>query len=376
MSTILAYTSPARGHLYPMMDVLLELASRGHRVIVQTLADERDAVESAGIEHRSISSEIESITLDDHEGSNPIEQYKICLETWLARAPFEVADLQASVADLNPGFLIIDANTFGGSAFGESSGLPWALHMPYCLPTASRDAPAFGPGFKPPRSFIGRIRDSLVRFGFDRAISSQVSTLNQFRDEHGASPLGSIADLYDRPRRILYRTAEPFEYRRSDWAPNVEQLGPGLWAPPGEAPEWIDDLPRPRVLVTISTEAQNDGAIIATAIEALGGDEGSLICTTSAEDPGQFEGASDTVRITRFLPHAEVFPKLDCVVAHGGMGTTQRALAAGLPLTIVPWGRDQMESAQRVVMARAGVRLDPSRLSPSNLQRAVKKPWA
>ena len=35
---ILTYTSPARGHLYPIMPVLDELASRGHEIAVRTLA--------------------------------------------------------------------------------------------------------------------------------------------------------------------------------------------------------------------------------------------------------------------------------------------------------------------------------------------------
>ena len=37
---ILAYTSPARGHLYPLVPILDELAGRGHRIAVRTLASE------------------------------------------------------------------------------------------------------------------------------------------------------------------------------------------------------------------------------------------------------------------------------------------------------------------------------------------------
>lgn len=40
MSTILIYTSPARGHLYPVMDIAFALRAAGHRVIVKTLSDE------------------------------------------------------------------------------------------------------------------------------------------------------------------------------------------------------------------------------------------------------------------------------------------------------------------------------------------------
>jgi UDP:flavonoid glycosyltransferase YjiC (YdhE family) len=38
MATILAYTSPALGHLLPMSALLSELATRGHQIHVRTLS--------------------------------------------------------------------------------------------------------------------------------------------------------------------------------------------------------------------------------------------------------------------------------------------------------------------------------------------------
>jgi hypothetical protein len=35
---VLAYTSPARGHLYPIVPILLELQRRGHEIALRTLA--------------------------------------------------------------------------------------------------------------------------------------------------------------------------------------------------------------------------------------------------------------------------------------------------------------------------------------------------
>jgi len=37
---ILAYTSPSKGHLYPLLPTLLELRRRGHQIAVRTLASE------------------------------------------------------------------------------------------------------------------------------------------------------------------------------------------------------------------------------------------------------------------------------------------------------------------------------------------------
>jgi UDP:flavonoid glycosyltransferase YjiC (YdhE family) len=54
------------------------------------------------------------------------------------------------------------------------------------------------------------------------------------------------------------------------------------------------------------------------------------------------------------------------------MGSTQRALAAGVPVVVVPWGRDQHESARRVEHSGAGVRLAPKRLTPQRLRASVR----
>lgn len=130
---------------------------------------------------------------------------------------------------------------------------------------------------------------------------------------------------------LLYRTAPPFDHPRRAWPANLHPVGPGLWAPPGDVPAWLRDLPRPRVLVSVSTELQEDGAIIGTALRALADGPGSVIVTSAALPPDRFQAPHERVRVTRFLPHAQVVSEVDAVVTHGGMGTTRRALAAGAP---------------------------------------------
>jgi UDP:flavonoid glycosyltransferase YjiC (YdhE family) len=53
------------------------------------------------------------------------------------------------------------------------------------------------------------------------------------------------------------------------------------------------------------------------------------------------------------------------------MGITQKALANGVPVVAVPFGRDQPEVARRVEVAGAGVRLPAKKLTPERLLRAV-----
>ena len=74
----------------------------------------------------------------------------------------------------------------------------------------------------------------------------------------------------------------------------------------------------------------------------------------------------------RFASHEAILERAACVVCHGGMGITQKALAAQVPVVVVPCGRDQLDTARRVESAEAGVRLSPRRLNPERLLDAVR----
>lgn len=372
MKTVLIYTSPARGHLYPIMDVAIELKKNGYKVIVQTLSKEKENIEKENIQHISISPDIESLELQDFKENNPISQFRSAFRSWLSRAPHEIADLRSSCNKYNPDLLIVDVNTWGAAAFAEAQGQPWIMFMPYLLPIFSNDTPAFGPGFSPPRNFIHRLRDRVVTRLVQRAVKSIIDELNKFRSELNVSSLEKYEDIFSKPGLVLYRTAEPFEYPRKEWPENILPIGPGLWAPPGDKPKWIEDLPSPKILVSVSTEMQDDGAIIETALSALSDQQGSVIVTTSVYDPDRFKTSQENVYIKKFLPHAWVIPQMDVVVTHGGMGTTQRALAAGVPVCVVPWGRDQSETARRVEVSGAGTMLPRNKLNEKQLREAIQ----
>jgi UDP:flavonoid glycosyltransferase YjiC (YdhE family) len=68
-----------------------------------------------------------------------------------------------------------------------------------------------------------------------------------------------------------------------------------------------------------------------------------------------------------------VLDRAVCAVTHGGMGATQKALAHGIPVCVVPYGRDQLEVACRVEVARCGTRLPAKKLSPARLRSKVRE---
>jgi UDP:flavonoid glycosyltransferase YjiC (YdhE family) len=126
------------------------------------------------------------------------------------------------------------------------------------------------------------------------------------------------------------------------------------------------------VLVTCSTERQRDKRLLHVALEALPAAGISVLGTTAAHDPAAFTVPPGS-RVVRFLAHDPILQRAACVVCHGGMGITQKALTAGVPVVVVPFGRDQLETARRVEFAGAGVRISPRRLTPERLAAAVRE---
>jgi MGT family glycosyltransferase len=368
--TILVYTSPARGHLYPIVDTALALLRRGLTVTVRTLANDLRVVEAAGLRAGAIDVRIEALVMTDWRGSSPVDRVARALSVFAARAALEVDDLRLAIDQERPHGLLIDTNCWGAQAVAEKSGLPWATWHPYPWPAPSVDVPPFGLGLRPARGAIGRMRDRTLRPLMMRPFRDVLRSLNATRSAVGVPALSSIADVYSRPPLVLLQSAEPFEYPRRDWGAHVARVGPGLWSPPAEAPRWLESA-KPIILVTCSTEFQDDGPIARAAIEAFTDDDRfQLVCTTAGVDPATIAAPSNVI-VQRFLPHALLLPRTDVVVAHGGMGITQRAIASGAPLCLIPWGRDQLEVGRRLVQCGAGVVLPRAKISPKRLRRAV-----
>jgi MGT family glycosyltransferase len=366
------YTSPARSHLYPVVPTLEELRRRGHEVVVRTLSSEVGLLRELGFEAESIDPAIERKEHADWQARTPIGALQVAIHTVLERARYDGPDLRRAIEEERPDVLLIDINTWGAMAAAETARLPWATWCPYFLPTPSRDAPPFGLGLPPARGALGRLRDRLLSPVLFGIYNRQAPELDAVRTDLGAPPVRRIERAMLRAPLMLYMTAEPFEYPRSDWPPSVRMVGPGIWDPPAKPPAWLDEFDKPLVLVTCSTEFQNDGKLVRAALEALAEEEVNIVVTTAGVDPSSFTPPPNA-RIERFVPHSPLLERASCVVCHGGMGITQKALSAGVPVCVVPFGRDQFDVARHVEVADAGTRLPASRLRPDRLRMAVRE---
>jgi len=381
MSTVLAYTSPAIGHLFPMVPLLLELKARGHDIHLRTLPGQVAAMRELGFHAAPVDQQLLELEHHDYLAKSVRTALASSVDTFTARARFDAPDFRAAMDDVGPDLLLLDVNAWGAGTVAESAGLPWATVSPYIPPLESKGTPPFGPGLARMHGPLGRARDAVVRRVVIAAVEKvMMPGINRMRaDASGGQlpPLQTADAFFRRAPLMLVTTAEPFEYPHPDWGPGVRMIGALPWEPPAELPAWFDSIDKPVVLVTTSSEYQADEKLVRTALEGLANEPFIVVATVPASGAAGTAGAEGLAavpangRMERFVPHGPVLERAAVAVTHGGMGATQKALARGVPVVVVPFGRDQNEVAARVVAADAGVRLRPAKLTPETLRAAV-----
>jgi MGT family glycosyltransferase len=74
-------------------------------------------------------------------------------------------------------------------------------------------------------------------------------------------------------------------------------------------------------------------------------------------DPDTLGPLPPSVHVERWVPQADVMPHAAAMVGHGGSGSTLMAMAAGVPLAVVPFFADQPMNAERIAELGAGIAL-------------------
>lgn len=374
MAVILAYGSPALGHLLPTGALLAELARRGHEVHLRTMSAGVSTMRSVGVQAEPVDAEIERIAGNDWQQRNALGVLRSSIDVLCRRAVLEVGDFHRALAAVRPDAVIVDANCWGALSAADAGNLPWLLFSPFTPYLRSRGVPPFGPGFRPMPGIAGEIRDATVRpivtHVFDRPMLPRI---NAIRVQLGVPPVASVDAFMRRAPLVLAVGGEPFEYPHPGWSGVVHHIGACAFEPTtGPTPEWIDAIDRPLVLVNTSSLRQGDEALGRTALCALADEDVHVVATFPAGIPADLP-RPENATVCRFVPHAAVLGKASCAITHGGMGTTLKALDRGVPVCVVPFARDQAEVARRVEIARCGTRLTAKRLTPARLRAKVRK---
>jgi MGT family glycosyltransferase len=352
----------------PELAIAARLVARGH--VVRVLADpciEADA-RAAGASfvpyrlapHRTTRT-AETEIIQDWSARTALGAFARARDRHAFRpAGLFASEVLAACADHGSDRVVVDAMLFGGLVGAEASKRPWAALLPMTsfLPAPGRPPAALG--LLPARGPLGRARDAALQALGDRVLwSSCLPLLNTARASVGLEPVAHPLDQVRRARKILVLTSPAFDLDAPRTRGNIEYTGPELadpaWAH-GPVPVPVGD--GPLVLVAFSMTYQGHEGLVARIVDALSGLRIRVVVTLGpALDRMRFTAAPPSIAVVGQASHAAVLREARLVITHGGHGTVLRALAAGVPLVVLPLGRDQADNAARVARCGAGVRL-------------------
>lgn len=370
------------GNVPPMLGVARVLIARGHRVTVlgdPTIQEEAERAKCGFMPWRTAphrkSLRVEEDVLRDWETKNPLAGLRNYRDKFIAGpAGRYAADTLAAIEALSPDVLVSEYTIFGAFVAAEKRGLPAVGLVPNIWPLPAVGAPPFGPGFMPARSVLGRWRDAFFRRMVTGIFDQAVPLLNETRRQHGLAPLRAFFDSLQCVEKFLVLTSAAFDFTAPFVPANVRYVGPILDDPDWVAP-WTSPWPRanqnPLVLVGFSSTFQNQGAALRNVVSALSDMPVRALVTLGEMLPESEVQSSGAVVVVRSAPHRQLLKDAAVLVTHCGHGTTMKALSAGVPMVCMPMGRDQDDTAARVVHAGAGLRLKPN-ASAKVIARAVQ----
>jgi MGT family glycosyltransferase len=385
------------GNVPPELSAARQLVERGHDVTVLAEHSVADEVRATGATFRPWvhapnrpDRRPEHDPVRDWECGNPWQLVeRLAATMFVGPAPRYAQDVRAAIAELDPDLIPCSMFCVGAMVAAEAARRPFDVLIPNVYPLPVEGMPAFGLGLQPARGPLGRIRDRIVNELserlWDRYGLNGPNSLNALRAEYGLAPVARFLDQARGARRHLVFTSPAFDFTVGSHLPdNVRYVGPVLddptWATttaattaattttPWTPPAGTDPL----VLVALSSTFQRQEDTLQRIVDALSMLPVRAVVTTGqAIEPNAVQARANTTILVA-ASHRQILSHAALVVTHGGHGTAMKALAAGVPLVVLPHGRDQADTAARVVARGAGIALKRS-ASPRKIARAVKR---
>ena len=314
----LVTTIPGHGHFHPIVPTARALQRRGHDVSIAASPSFAPAIEAAGFQaHPAGPVWLENL-------GDPVMQKIIAGDFFvdLARMGMVEGVVRAATAT-GTDAIVRGGAEVGGLIAGAILGLP----------VASVAAAA------------NKVYWPMIRPGVARAAA-----------EHGLDG-----------ERV---TSDDFEVLKIDRTPPSLEM-PGYVAPEnqiniqpqatddggGELPDGFGDLGgRPLVYVTLGTVFNGNVPLFRLVADALADQPFDVVIALGNGIPREALGeVSGNILVGGYLPQARILERASVVVSHGGYGTVSSALAAGLPLFLLPMGADQPYNAERCITAGAAL---------------------
>ena len=390
MSRILICSSPAEGHVTPLLAIARGLVGAGHRVVLLTGRRFAGRVRAAGADFAPLP---QAVDFDDtwadahpeRAGKRGPAAMRFDLDHMFFRAAEPQYETVTALIDEHGIDVVLAEPLFLGVVplallpRDRRPRLMLAGIVP--LPLTGPDVAPFGLGLPPRGGVLGRLRNRSLTTLVRRVVfPAQQRDLSQLCRRITGRPLpGLFLDWPALADDLVQLTVPDFEYPRPASRAPVHFIGPLSRSSAGDhpLPDWWTDLDqdRPVVLVTQGTAANADfDELINPAVAALADEDVTVVVSTGGRGtPAWAAGLPGNVRTAAFLPYDELMPRTALMITNGGYGGVHFALRHGVPLVVAGLTEDKAEVAARVSWSGVGVGMRTNRPSPKALGAAARK---
>jgi UDP:flavonoid glycosyltransferase YjiC (YdhE family) len=168
------------------------------------------------------------------------------------------------------------------------------------------------------------------------------------------------AGMVDELRAAPYLTAFPASLDRSPFA-DTRRVHARPRRAPTPLPDWWDGSGAPLLYVTFGSVIpwmSFAASAFASVLGAIGDLDVRVLLTVGRLDPSVLGPVRSNVHVEQWVDQADVLAEAALVLCHGGSGTVLGALAAGVPMVVLPHFGDQFPNGARIAESGAGVVLE------------------
>ncbi|MGC2778508.1 MAG: nucleotide disphospho-sugar-binding domain-containing protein [Bradyrhizobium sp.] len=388
---ILIASTPATGHLNPLLAITQILVSEGHEIVFLTGTAFRARVEASGVKFFPLPegadfdpSDVFSLVPELKSIPPGLEWFRVaCERIFVDALPAQHEGLLQALRQFPADIIVCDDMLFGVLPMllgSPSQRPPIALCGTSFLHWTREDGAPNFLGLPPATTSEQRDQYATMARDYDAAVDQPVSLrLNRALKTLGVGPIAmplfhsvvALADSY------LQLSVPSFEFPR-EMPSSVHFVGtPPIIAGQVPPPPWAEELDGSRkvVLVTQGTVANhNFNLLVAPTLAALANEPDILVIATAGGRPtGAIPGkVPSNARVASYLPFEWLLPKVDVLVTNGGYGSVNQAMSFGIPLVTAGLTEDKADVNARVAWSGVGIDLATNEPTPDALRKAVR----
>ncbi|GAA3920360.1 macrolide family glycosyltransferase [Actinoplanes auranticolor] len=340
---------PFPGHVNPSIEVVRELAARGHRVTYANDTSYAAVVEAAGAEFKPYRSML--VNGNDGSESDTIDQLTLFLDDAVAMLP----QLRQAYENDRPDLFLYDIAGAPARLLAEQWGVP---------------AVQLSPTFVAWDGYEEEMAPMVTAMRADPRGAAYYRRFEQWLIDNKSSVTDSVA-FQGRPQRALVlipRIMQPNAERVDDsvytFAGPIlgERTGQGTWTRPAEAENVL--------LISLGSAFTEHPEFYRRSVRAFGDLPGWHVVLQIGQrvDPAELGDLPGNIEVHSWVPQLEILRQAQAFVTHGGMGGSTEGLYCGTPMLVAPQAVDQFGNAERLVELGVARRIDTGEITAEELR--------